>query len=86
MEQYNNGQNLQKKSKAPPATLFICVMVVISQAGDLLSPMIVTIGALGYFITNSAHAYYTNNLTAKRVLEYGMIAIICEFLMLNYVL
>jgi hypothetical protein len=61
-------------------------MLAISQGGKWLSPLIVTLAVLGYFVSNTMHAYFTNRLSAKLVLEYGIVSLVCELLMLNYVI
>lgn len=66
--------------------LLAVLMLAISQLENFLSPTVVTIGALGYFVSNTTHAHFNGNLNSKRVVEYGLIALICEFLMLNYVI
>ena len=53
---------------------------------DQMNATIVTMFTAVYFLANIAYAAKTHNLDVMRVVEVGVIALLCEFLILNYVI
>ena len=53
---------------------------------DQMNAFVVTLMTVTYFIANILYSAKTHTLDAARVLEIGAIAVICEFIILNYVI
>ena len=62
------------------------IVVTVYTLRDQMNATIVTMFTLTYFIANIAYAAKTHNLDAMRVVEVGLIALISEFLILNYLI
>ena len=66
------------------AVVIIIVTTIVLQ--DQMNAFVVTLFTVTYFIANIAYAARTHRLDATRVVEVGMIALLCEFVILNYVI
>ncbi len=51
---------------------------------DSLNATIVTVVVVVYFIANLTYTMLNHTLTTKKVLEFGLVALIVEFIALNY--
>lgn len=66
------------------AVVVFLVLAVALQ--DQINSVMITAVALVYFTLNIVHAAKQNRLDSNSVIEYGLIAIICQFLILNFVI
>ena len=65
--------------------LVVLGIVLIYYFRENIGAGIVTAFVLVYFVANTYYAYTKKELSPERVLEYGIISLVCEFLLLNYI-
>lgn len=68
--------------------LFAVVIIIVTSIvlQEQMNSAIVTLFAILYFVANIAYSATTHNLDIARVVEVATIALLCEFLILNYVI
>lgn len=62
------------------------IILLVYAFKDQMNATIVTMFTLTYFIANIVYAARTHNLDASRVIEVGLIALLSEFIILNYLI